>query len=61
VKRTELIKKIEHAGCVLVRHGHRHDWYRNPETGVSQPVPRLREIREGLAKHILKMLTAGRP
>jgi len=33
-----------------------HDWYRNPKTGASQPVPRHREIKEFLAKHILKKL-----
>jgi predicted RNA binding protein YcfA (HicA-like mRNA interferase family) len=44
-------------GCVLVRHGGKHDWYRNPVTGVSQPVPRHREIHEHLARHIIKMLS----
>lgn len=44
MKRIDLIKLIEASGCVLVRHGGRHDWYRNPATGVSQPVPRHREI-----------------
>ncbi|MFQ5853789.1 MAG: type II toxin-antitoxin system HicA family toxin [Candidatus Binatia bacterium] len=31
-------------GCVLIRHGGRHDRYQNTETKVSQPVPRHREI-----------------
>jgi mRNA interferase HicA len=39
-----------------VRHGGKHDWYRNPTTGVSQPVPRHREIKEHLARHIIRML-----
>jgi mRNA interferase HicA len=56
VKRTDLIKAIEGLGCVLVRHGGEHDWYRNPKTGVSQPVPRHREIKDHLARHVLKML-----
>ena len=43
-------------GCVLIRHGGSHDWYQNPNTKVSQPVPRHREIADTLAKHILKML-----
>jgi predicted RNA binding protein YcfA (HicA-like mRNA interferase family) len=46
MKRVDLIKTIEAGGCVLVRHGGRHDWYRNPVTGMSQPVPRHREIKE---------------
>jgi predicted RNA binding protein YcfA (HicA-like mRNA interferase family) len=58
VKRVDLIRAIEKQGCVLVRHGARHDWYRNPTTGVSQPVPRHREVSENLAKHIIKMLAS---
>jgi len=56
MKRTDLIRKLEEAGGEFVRHGGKHDWYRNPETGVSQPVPRHAEIDESLAKHILKKI-----
>jgi hypothetical protein len=56
MKRVELIHQINRMGCVLIRPGRRHDWYQNPITKVCQPVPRHREINEGLAKHILKML-----
>jgi mRNA interferase HicA len=56
MKRTDLIRKIEAEGCVLIRNGGNHDWYRNPATGASQPVPRHREIKEFLAIHILKKL-----
>jgi mRNA interferase HicA len=56
MKRTDLILKIEAEGCVLVRNGGKHDWYRNPVTGVSQPVPRHRELKEFLALHIRKKL-----
>ncbi len=54
MKRVDLIRQIESFGCVLVRHGGKHDWYRNPNTGVSQPVPRHREIGESLARKILR-------
>jgi len=57
MKRVDLIKTIEAVGCVLVRHGGRHDWYRNPVTGMSQPVPRHREIKDPLARRIIRMLT----
>jgi mRNA interferase HicA len=43
-------------GCLLVRHGGKHDWYRSPITGVSQPIPRHREIKDHLARQIIKML-----
>jgi len=56
MKRIALIKKIEEMGAVLIRHGAKHDWYQNPETKISQPIPRHREIKEHLAKHIIKML-----
>ena len=56
MKRAELIRTIEAMGCVLIRHGGKHDWYQNPATKMSQPVPRHREIKDTLAKHIVKML-----
>ncbi len=57
MKRTELIRRLEGHGCILVRHGGNHDWYRNPKTGMSQPVPRHKDVNEILAKHILKKLS----
>jgi len=53
MKRRDLIRRLEDRGCVLIRRGARHDWYQNPKTGVCQPVPRHREIKEPLAKHII--------
>jgi predicted RNA binding protein YcfA (HicA-like mRNA interferase family) len=61
MKRVDLIRAIEAFGCQLVRHGGKHDWYRNPITGVSQPVPRHREIKENLARRILRMLSNPPP
>lgn len=58
MKRRDLVSKLERAGCKLIRHGGKHDWYRNPETGLSQPIPRHREINEMLARRILKRLSA---
>jgi mRNA interferase HicA len=57
MKRVDLIRAIEAIGCEFVRHGRKHDWYRNSTTGISQPVPRHREIKDGLARHIIKMLS----
>ncbi|MDE2890877.1 MAG: type II toxin-antitoxin system HicA family toxin [Gemmatimonadota bacterium] len=56
MKRRDLINELSEMGCLFIRHGSRHDWYQNPNTRVSQPVPRHREIKESLAKHIIKML-----
>ena len=39
MKRRDLILKIEKLGCVFIRHGGQHDWYQNPDTEASQPVP----------------------
>jgi len=50
MERVDLIRRIESSGCVLIRHGGRHDWYQNPATGACQPVPRHREIQDHLAR-----------
>jgi predicted RNA binding protein YcfA (HicA-like mRNA interferase family) len=57
MKRKDLIRKLEEMGCVLVRHGASPDWYTNPKTKKSQPVPRLSEIHEGLARSIIKKMS----
>jgi mRNA interferase HicA len=56
MKRRELVRRLNAMGCVLVRRGGRHDWYQNPASRVSQPVPRHTEIKDTLANHILRML-----
>jgi mRNA interferase HicA len=57
MKRKVLIKKLEEIGCVMIRHGAKHDWYRNPVTGMFQPIPRHNEINDFLAKQIIKRLS----
>jgi mRNA interferase HicA len=57
MKRVDLIRQLEEAGCALIRHGGSHDWYRNLKTGAAQPIPRHREINEFLARQILRKLT----
>jgi len=59
VKRTELIRELKQHGCVLLRHGSRHDIYLNPLTGRKQPVPRHNEIAGPLSRHIKKNLGLG--
>jgi len=54
MKRIDVIRKLEQGGCLLIRHGSRHDWYQNPKTGASQPIPRDGEIKEILPIHILR-------
>jgi mRNA interferase HicA len=49
MNRKDLIRDIKRMGCILIRHGGKHDWYQNP-------VPRHREINEILAKNIMKKL-----
>jgi mRNA interferase HicA len=56
MKRKVLIRELTIAGCVLLRHGSRHDIYLNPKNGMKQPVPRHSEIDEMLARHIKKYL-----
>ncbi|MDR2587982.1 MAG: type II toxin-antitoxin system HicA family toxin [Spirochaetales bacterium] len=57
MKRLDLLKIIEKNGALFLRHGSNHDWYKNPETGIAEAVPRHREIKELLAKKIIKRLS----
>lgn len=56
MNRDALIRRITSQGCILYRHGARHDIYINPATGQKQPIPRHMEIDDALAKHIQKYL-----
>ncbi|RKZ78586.1 MAG: addiction module toxin, HicA family [Candidatus Parabeggiatoa sp. nov. 1] len=56
MKRKFFIRGLLKDGCVLLRHGSRHDIYLNPLTNQKQPVPRHAEIDDALAKHIRKCL-----
>jgi predicted RNA binding protein YcfA (HicA-like mRNA interferase family) len=56
MKRGLLIKIISNGGAVLLRHGRKHDVYENPQTGAREQVPRHTDIKENLAKSIIKNL-----
>ena len=52
MKRTDLIKLLESNGWKLLRNGSNHDIYTD---GVHmEPIPRHKEIKEFLARQILK-------
>lgn len=51
-KRTDLIKLLEKNGWYFKRNGGGHDIYTNGEQ--TEPIPRHREIKENLAKIIIK-------
>ncbi|HVJ81820.1 MAG TPA: type II toxin-antitoxin system HicA family toxin [Planctomycetia bacterium] len=56
MKRRDFIRELERKGCELVRHGRRHDVFRNPANGRQAPVPRHREIADALCQIIRKQL-----
>jgi mRNA interferase HicA len=58
MKRRELEKRLRIAGCFLKREGSSHSLWINPKTGVIEAVPRHAEIKEPLARRILKSLGA---
>jgi predicted RNA binding protein YcfA (HicA-like mRNA interferase family) len=57
MKRSDLIKIITVNGASFVRHGSDHDWYKNLKTGIGEAIPRHREIKENLARKIIKRLS----
>lgn len=56
MKRREFVRELVSQGCVLVRHGGRHDLYANRDNGRQAPVPRHAEIRDTLCELIRKQL-----
>lgn len=58
MKRKELEKRLRLAGCYLKREGRAHSLWINPKTGAVEAIPRHTEIKEPLAKKILKNLGA---
>jgi mRNA interferase HicA len=58
VKRRDVERKLRIAGCYLKREGASLSLWINPKTGVVEAVPRHTEIKEPLAKKILKNLNS---
>lgn len=61
MKRVDLIRIITQDGATLFRSRGPHDVYRNAITGVTQPVPRHREINENTAHAIIRALATPDP
>ena len=58
MKRRDLERKLRIAGCYLKREDSSHSLWINPKNGVIEAVPRHKEVKEPLAKKILKNLNA---
>ena len=58
MKRKDLERKLRFAGCYLKREGASHSLWVNPKNGALEAVPRHAEIKDPLAKKILKNLKA---
>lgn len=58
MKRRDLERRLRIAGCILKREGSSHSLWTNPKSGTTEAVPRHNEIKEPLAKKIMKRLDA---
>jgi predicted RNA binding protein YcfA (HicA-like mRNA interferase family) len=58
MKRRVLERRLRISGCYLKREGSSHSLWINPKNGVIEAVPRHTEIKEPLAKKILKNMDA---
>ncbi len=56
MKRRDLVRELDSAGCFLKRHGKKHHLYENPHNGRKAPVPRHHEIRDSLCELIRNQL-----
>ena len=58
MKRKDLERALRMAGCYLKREGASHSLWINPKNGAIEAIPRHTEIKEPLAKKILRSLQA---
>jgi len=58
MKRIDPEKKLRATGCYLKREGASHAIWINPKTGEQETVPRHNEIKEPLARKILRTMGA---
>ncbi len=58
MKRIDLERRLRIAGCFLKREGASHSLWFNPKSGITEAIPRHNEIKEPLARKILKRLDA---
>jgi predicted RNA binding protein YcfA (HicA-like mRNA interferase family) len=58
MRRRDLERKLRIAGCYMKRQGASHSLWINPKNGAIEAVPRHIDIKEPLAKKILKNLNA---
>jgi predicted RNA binding protein YcfA (HicA-like mRNA interferase family) len=58
MKVSEIVRLARNNGCVIQRHGSKHDIWLNPETGSEVSIPRhqSKELPTGTANQILKKL-----
>jgi mRNA interferase HicA len=56
MNRRALIRELAAHGCVLLRHGSKHDVYLNPANGRQAPIPRHNEVKDSLCRMIRKQL-----
>jgi predicted RNA binding protein YcfA (HicA-like mRNA interferase family) len=61
VKRVDLIRHVEHHGCLLHREGGSHSVYVNRAARKTSTVPRHREINDYLARKICRDLEIPEP
>lgn len=59
MNRTRLLKILNQMGVLFVRHGNKHDVYKQPATNIETTIPRHNEVKEFTAKSIIKTLSPG--
>ncbi|GHV96612.1 hypothetical protein AGMMS50293_29320 [Spirochaetia bacterium] len=45
MKRTELLQKLNRIGAIFVRHGQKHDVYKQPRTGIETTVQDIMKLK----------------
>ena len=61
MKRIDLVRHLESAGCVLLQEGANHSVFANPTNKRVTTIPRHREVNDFLARRICRDLEIPEP
>ena len=61
MKRTDLLRHLQEHGCELLREGSRHSIFCSSDRTRMSAIPRHREIKNPLVKHICRDLGVPSP
>ena len=61
MNRRDFETHLRNQGCILHRHGSKHDLWRNPSNGAKSPLPRHKTLKKPLIRGVCRQLDIALP